>query len=754
MHSGCSMLFLLLIMVSSRSAGQEIRSATDLTAANKKIQLEGNSRARVNLLLEIGAYYLNLPGESKQDLSLAMNFKIQASKLAKTLNYAAAEARCMVLEANIIKEGGDRPTAEERLNRAISFAAAHKLTDELAEAYFAKAQLFANEGAELVKKIGLAEAGLAQYHASGNKKKEADALASLGDFYLVKGDSKRAFKLMDTALVVYMSIGYKELQGLYNTMCINYNQLGDLSKALYYGLLAEKTADEQHDNSLQKSSIYNHLGLTYYNLRKDQLALSYWLKAKKIALSYGDAGYIQTVVANIATILIRMKRPQEAIAQLKDLVKKYPPTDTQTKLRIPYILFSTYYNMQQYAQAEPYYKQLLNFHHTLPKDDPNQNYLFIVIIRRLMHYKQFDQLYAYLKEYDVISRDKNDYLARSNVQRFWFMADSATGKPWEAITHFKLYKSLADSVAKNAQNKQIATLEIQHETAKKDKDIVLLRQQNVIQQTRIDQEEMMRYVFVGGLLLLLLSIALLASRYSLKIRSNRTLKSQQEEINTQNDLLRKLLGEKEWLLREIHHRVKNNLQIVISLLNTQSAYLDNEDALVAIRNSQNRMHAMSLIHQKLYQSDNLAEIDMNWYIRELVDYMRECFSTDKQIEFIVDTDVIKLDVAQAVPLGLILNEAISNTIKYAFPDQRKGNVTITFKLVPGNFCELKIADNGIGLPDDFDAESSTSLGMSLMTGLSEQINGELKMKNAEGLSLQVRFKRHNELLEYTDIIEN
>ncbi|WP_133552163.1 tetratricopeptide repeat-containing sensor histidine kinase [Pedobacter duraquae] len=754
LRSACAMLILLLTLVSSRLAGQEIRTTADLNAANKRIQGTGNTNGRVDLLIAIGNYYLNLPGESKQDLSIAMSFRKQAAALAQKLTYPAGIARSIILEGNIRKESGDRSAGDRIFDQAIQFAQKNMLKDELGEAFFAKGQLFGNEGKDLERKIALSENALNQYHASGNKMKEANTLKDLGDFYLVKGDSKHAFKLMDTALVIYKSIGFKELQGLYNNMCINYVQLGDLSKALYYGLQAEKTADELHDNSLQKSSIYNHLGLTYYNLKKDQLALDYWLKAKQIAVKYNDGGYIQTIVANISTILVRMKRPQEAIAQLKDLVKKYPPQDTQTKLRIPYILFSIYYNIQEYQKAEPYYKQLLNFHETLAKDDPNQNYLYIVIIRRLMQYKDFDKLYDYLKEYDKITSERNDHLARANVQRFWFMADSASGKPWAAIDHYKLYKSLTDSVAKGAQNKQIANLEIQYETAKKDKDIALLRQKSALQQTKISQEETLRYVFVFGLVLLALFIALLASRYSLKIRSNKVLKTQQEEINVQNDMLRRLLGEKEWLLKEIHHRVKNNLQIVISLLNTQSAYLDNEDALVAIRNSQNRMHAMSLIHQKLYQSDNLAEIDMNWYIKELVDYMRECFSTDKQIDFIVNTEVIKLDVAQAVPLGLILNEAISNAIKYAFPNHRKGRVTIAFKLVPDDMCELSIADNGVGLPENFDPENSTSLGMSLMTGLSEQLNGEIKMRNAEGLLLEVRFKRHNELIAHAEIIEN
>ena len=256
---------------------------------------------------------------------------------------------------------------------------------------------------------------------------------------------------------------------------------------------------------------------------------------------------------------------------------------------------------------------------------------------------------------------------------------------------------------------------------------------------------MIHYILIAGIVLVLLIVLLLYSRFRLKTEFSHIMAVKQEEIDRQNELMKTMFDEKEWLLKEIHHRVKNNLQIVISLLNTQSAYLDNEDALVAIRNSQNRMHAMSLIHQKLYQSDNLAEIDMKWYIKELIGYMKECFDTDKKIIFMIDTEAIKLDVAQAVPLGLIINEAISNAIKYAFPGSRKGVVRISFKMVDKRCCQLRIADNGIGLPEGIEPESSRSLGMSLITGLSTQLMGDLKLYNENGLVLEVGFLRNNEL---------
>jgi len=726
--------------------GQGIRTLKEVEKAEIKLRRLGQTESKVDLWIDLGTYYLNLPGELKADLARAMQLREQAFALASKIEYPKGIARSMVLKGNIIRESGDRILGAKIYEQAIAYASKMNLKDQLAAAYSAMGTLFGNEGTDLEKKIAYNEKSLALYRRAGDKLEEANSLKNLGDYYNIKGQPAHAIKLIDTSLAVYKAVGFKELQGVYNNMCITNISLGNFSEALKYGLLAEKTADQLADTSLQRSSINNHLGLTYYYLRNDQKALDYWLKAKNIAERYKDPGYMQTIIANVATIYVRMKRFEEGIAELKELIKKYPPTDTQMKLRIPYILFNTYYDIGQYDKAEPFFKTLIKFHHDLPKDDPNQIYLYRSIIRKLIREKQFQAADGYLKEHEKQSLAQKNLLALSQLHRLWFDVDSALNKPWSAVAHYKTYKRLTDSIWNNEKNKQISGLEIEYQTEKKDKDIALLHQKNQLQQVRIGNEERVRYFFIAGLIIAALFAGLIYNRYRLKKRSNLILQQKQDEINSQNELLRKILGEKEWLLREIHHRVKNNLQIVISLLNTQSAYLDNEDALVAIRNSQNRMHAMSLIHQKLYQSDNLAEIDMKWYIKELVEYMIECFGIDKKIQFTLETEAIKLDVAQAVPLGLILNEAISNVIKYAFPDDKKGKVHISFLLTGEERCELKIADTGIGLPAGFDPDHTESLGMSLMTGLTEQLNGEIKMWNDDGLVLDVIFKRHNELI--------
>jgi len=239
------------------------------------------------------------------------------------------------------------------------------------------------------------------------------------------------------------------------------------------------------------------------------------------------------------------------------------------------------------------------------------------------------------------------------------------------------------------------------------------------------------------MLAVLLVLLLLYYCFLITQRSNLQLQLRQARIDKQNELLKTLLREKEWLLKEVHHRVKNNLQIVISLLNTQLAYLDNEDAILAIRNSQNRVYAMSLVHLKLYKSGNMSSIDMAWYIQELVEYTRQSFASLEHIDFVTDIDSVELDVVQATPVGLILNEAIDNAIKHAFIDNN-GIVSISMKL-SGDVCELTVADNGAGFPADLDVETNHSLGINLMRGLTSQLDGTLTFDSHEGLIVRISF---------------
>lgn len=244
----------------------------------------------------------------------------------------------------------------------------------------------------------------------------------------------------------------------------------------------------------------------------------------------------------------------------------------------------------------------------------------------------------------------------------------------------------------------------------------------------------------GLVILLLISLFLFWKSYKSKKKNNKLLQSQKNEIDQKNNTLQKLVSEKESLMKEIHHRVKNNLQIVMSLLRSQSSTLSNEEAFEAIQKSQHRLYTISLMHQKLYMTDIVREIEMRCYIHDLLENFTDTFDLYGRIDFERNLDLIYLHETQAISVGLILNEAVTNAIKYAFPDQNKGKIKVVLKTESLKII-LEISDNGIGLPENFDMDTSSTLGTTLIKGLAEQLDGEVSFLNNNGLTVRVEFAK-------------
>jgi two-component sensor histidine kinase len=200
------------------------------------------------------------------------------------------------------------------------------------------------------------------------------------------------------------------------------------------------------------------------------------------------------------------------------------------------------------------------------------------------------------------------------------------------------------------------------------------------------------------------------------------------------------LKEKEHLLKEIHHRVKNNLQIVSSLLNLQSENVLDEKYLSLIQESRNRINSMALVHEMLYSSKDLSKIELKKYIERLASSLHQSFSNpNSSIEFIlkIESDIY-FEIDRMIPVGLILNEIISNSLKYAFPKNKSGTIEIGLARANEKF-RLTVSDNGIGLPPDFDLKKDSSLGMQLIHILCDQIDGEVSLHRENGTHYEILF---------------
>ncbi len=214
-------------------------------------------------------------------------------------------------------------------------------------------------------------------------------------------------------------------------------------------------------------------------------------------------------------------------------------------------------------------------------------------------------------------------------------------------------------------------------------------------------------------------------------------------VKERTEKLNASLKEKQILLSEIHHRVKNNLQIISSLLNLQSRYVMNEKYIKLFKDSENRIQSMALIHEELYQSEDLADIDFGNYVKNLADGLFSSYGVSPdQITLNVDIAKVLLGIDKAIPCGLVINEIISNSLKYAFPEDRKGEIKIVLHPCKNDDCELIISDNGVGMPEDLDYKRTKSLGLYLVTNLVEnQLNGKIELNKSEGTRFLIKFKK-------------
>ncbi|MGB3480131.1 MAG: histidine kinase dimerization/phosphoacceptor domain -containing protein [bacterium] len=212
------------------------------------------------------------------------------------------------------------------------------------------------------------------------------------------------------------------------------------------------------------------------------------------------------------------------------------------------------------------------------------------------------------------------------------------------------------------------------------------------------------------------------------------------EIKQMENKLRKSLAEKEILLKEIHHRVKNNLQIIHSLLSLQAKYLNDEQDKSLFRQTQDRIKTMALIHEKLYTSQDMVNIDFREYIQNLSAHLLRSYGTASRIELRIEVEKIMLDIDRAVPCSLIINELITNSIKHAFSNGKKSCITIDFYTNKKEYV-LSVADNGKGLPDNFDYRNTKSLGLQLVCALTEQLHGNINLGKNKGTKFTITFRK-------------
>jgi len=298
-----------------------------------------------------------------------------------------------------------------------------------------------------------------------------------------------------------------------------------------------------------------------------------------------------------------------------------------------------------------------------------------------------------------------------------------------ALYYTNLFVSNKDSILTESIGKQLNEMEVKYETEKKEAQIVKLGLEDELNRSRIIQQ---RTIIIGSLIgLLVLGFQF----YKLKLKN--------KHIKNQNGVIANALEEKEVLLKEIHHRVKNNLQIISSLLGIQSRSISDYKAKEAITEGRFRIHSMSLIHQDLYKRDNLTGVEMQIYLPKLArDLINTYRVNNDHVTLDLDIQQLKLDVETVIPIGLIVNELLTNSLKYAFPNNAKGIISISLK-ESNDILYLNVEDNGIGLNTDQLSQKEESFGHSLIRAFRKKLAADVSITSLDGTQIRIAIKKYD-----------
>ncbi|WP_081909393.1 sensor histidine kinase [Flavobacterium sp. ASV13] len=707
--------------------------------AAKQLFIKSKGVDKIKLALQLGIFYLFKPFAIPDDINNANLYISEAVKISNELKIKKWQHQSLMLLGKFYFQINNYPESKKCFSQVVEDCRKQKDKAILADALLNQATYQYDLDPEKEKILKETEL---LYIDLGFVEKKIEAKMKLCTIYFWHGKINDAKKIIYQNIADMRKIGFRQQQ--YGETTISYIEgtQYNMKGAFYYALKSVETMENTKDYTFA-DIFYMRLGLVYLNMGHYDEASKMAEKSIKYGQNVFNSGsWYKSFVTAAASLSMKGKN-KEAIEYMNTVTSKYTPPNNFDKMLVNYAYGNCYARIKNYGTAENYFKKTAEAADALDSPqtyrDVCNSYSSIALF--YANRADYKKTQLYVDKIDALSKKYNKTFGTEALYMSLYKLDSVNGNFKSALINHKIYKKFSDSLLDYAKNRQIEELRIKYETVNKEQKIKLLNQETDLQENALKKSKLLNTLSIWSLVLLLITIALLYNRYRLKQKNNAELEQKEKEINQKNINLRHLLDEKEWLLKEIHHRVKNNLQTVISLLNSQSAYLENDMALSAIKNSQHRIHSMSLIHQKLYNSENISTINMPNYIKELVEYLRESFSLGQKIRFELKIDPLELDVAQAVPIGLILNESITNAIKYAFPEDRTGMIYITMEATSENKYLLTIADNGVGFDVNISAKKINSFGLSLIKGLSDDLEATFSMENKNGTIFKIEFSK-------------
>jgi two-component sensor histidine kinase len=561
-------------------------------------------------------------------------------------------------------------------------------------------------------------------HHAYHLTKQVRAETWLPELEMSIGRSSANLSQPDSALLYFNKALYgfdnqndqKSIAKVYSKIRWVYNYLGDFEKALRYAFKALEIYRKFND-SVGVASAYSDISVIFYSQQKFEDAANYAQKAydlqkkqkqlENLAYSAQSLGDAWLQLGNYSKAL---NFQNEGLAIRRQLSSEI---DVALSLNSRANVFKY---LKRYNQALEDYRESL-------KTARKAGFTGLVLscLGNIGHVYNLTGKYTKALPYHLENQRliKQTQQWDKSVENYQLLAEAygAIGKYDSAYYFQKLTTVMGDSLLNEQNSLQMARLKTHFETEQKEDEIQ--RQHELLEEERTKLWTLAGFLalalVVGGMLFTLI----------------RTLRKRNQE--------------KEYLIKEIHHRVKNNLQVLASLLHLQGRYIKDEAALDAVREGQSRVEAMGLIHQKLYMGDNVAAVDMADYICNLGNSLLDSYglSDDDRIQISYNLQPLQLDVDTAIPIGLIINELVTNSLKYAFPDRRSGIIEIALCEDASKKLCLQVNDDGVGRHHAPELKNSTSFGTNLVKILSKKLKGSSQvLETTQGYATLIRFERY------------
>ncbi|HLP50636.1 MAG TPA: histidine kinase dimerization/phosphoacceptor domain -containing protein [Chitinophagales bacterium] len=559
-----------------------------------------------------------------------------------------------------------------------------------------------------------------------------DSLVLLAEAYRTRGLIRAIQNRLPEAMDQYSrSLDYAKRANnkYYEAACKSliagmYQDNADYENALKYYLDGLKAAEQSGDKRTI-GACCNNIATVYGAAgREPQLCLKYYAQAMQQATAINNLAFAGLIATNMAGEYMRAARKDSAEVMMSAALDFANRSGTRA---YEYAVTLTgvgelYAQMDKPAEAQQMLLQAIALFDSLKRPinvlnpimalcnlylKQNKTAEAEVLGKRLLHDAQFYNARVFIREgYKILSE-----VARKKK------------KYEQSLEYFTQYSAWNDSVFNDDQQKSIANvqaraellqreLEVQYQTTQKTQELQILKLNN-------------RYLRVGVLLAALLAL-LFAVVVFLIFRTGKEKDKTNRQLAEKNALIEQQSKDKDMLMREIHHRVKNNLQIVSSLLNLQANTVTDAAAKEALRDSHNRIKSIALIHQKLYMQQEFTAILLQDYIQQLCQHLKSALNASAvQIQCSIRPPQLTLDIETSIPLGVIINELVTNSIKYAQINHAGGLIKIQISSDNTGLCTLHYADNGIGMPEGFDVKKSPTLGLRMVYELTRQLRGAM-----------------------------